>query len=264
MTELAAEISDADDTGVREVKSAARTMDVLEFLASKAGEPTRLREISAELGAPRSSVYALLRTLVSRGWVQTDLSGNFYSLGMRALLVGTSYLDADPHVRIIRPVLAQVGQALNETVHMARLDGFDVVYLATQESHQYLREHSRVGRRLPAHATALGKAILAEHGPADVALNLTALTPHTVTDRPQLLAELAEAHERGYAIDAEENSMGLRCFGFALRYTSPVIDAVSCSVPLSRLTPDLETTIIETLQAARLQIEASAPLRRGY
>jgi DNA-binding IclR family transcriptional regulator len=248
-----------DETGVREVKSAVRTVDVLELLAAKAGDPARLREIASTLGAPRSSTYALLRTLVNHGWVRTDLSGNFYSLGIRALLVGTSYLDSDPYVRVVRPVLSQVTEALDETVHMARLDGTDVVYLATQESHQYLRANSRVGRRLPAHATSLGKAILAERDPSELANELVALTTHTITDRDVLLDDLAQVRERGYAIDDEENSMGLRCFGFALHYTNQVTDALSCSVPLARLTPEREKEIIETLRAASRQIEASAP-----
>ncbi|HEY5548642.1 MAG TPA: IclR family transcriptional regulator [Coriobacteriia bacterium] len=262
MAELVAETNEvdgADESGVREVKSAARTVDVLEFLAANATNPTRLREISVALGAPRSSTYALLRTLVQRGWVRTDISGNYYSLGIRALLVGTSYLDADAYVRVVRPVLTQVSEALDETVHMARLDGTDVVYLATQESRQYLRAFSRVGRRQPAHATSLGKALLAERDPADVPYDLVALTGRTITDRNALLADLAEVRERGYAVDNEENSMGLRCFGFALHYTTPAIDAFSCSVPLARLTPAREREIVDTLTAARRQIEASAP-----
>jgi DNA-binding IclR family transcriptional regulator len=250
-------------SGVREVKSAGRTMDVLEFLATRAGEPARVREITSALHAPRSSTYALLRTLVSRGWVNTDISGNFYSLGMRALLVGTSYLDADPYLRVVRPMLTQVAEALNETVHMARLDGTDVVYLATQESHQYLRANSRVGRRLPAHATSLGKAILAERDLADVPLALSAVTDHTIVDRDVLLADLAGVRSRGYAIDDEENSIGLRCFGLPLRYSIPVTDALSCSVPLARLTAQREQEIVEALSAARQQIEAATPLQPG-
>jgi len=250
-------------SGVREVKSAGRTMDVLEFLATRAGEPARVREITSALDAPRSSTYALLRTLVSRGWVNTDISGNFYSLGIRALLVGTSYLDADPYLRVVRPVLTQVAEALNETVHMARLDGTDVVYLATQESHQYLRANSRVGRRQPAHATSLGKAILAERDLADVPLTLSALTAHTIVDRDSLLADLASVRSRGYAIDDEENSIGLRCFGLPLRYSTPVTDALSCSVPLARLTAQREQEIVTALSAARQQIEAAAPLQAG-
>jgi len=89
-------------------------------------------------------------------------------------------------------VLTQLSEALDETVHMARLDGTEVVYLATQESHQYLRANSRVGRRLPAHATSLGKAVLAGRDEGDVTHGLTALTLRTITDRDVLLDDLAQ------------------------------------------------------------------------
>lgn len=263
-SELIVDMDDADALGIREVKSAARTTDLLDYLATKGGEPTRLREIATALKAPRSSTYALLRTLVNRQWVKTDISGNFYSLGIRALLVGTSFLDADPYVRIVVPVLAGLAEELDETVHMARLDGPNVVYLATQESHQYLRVNSRVGRRLPAHATSLGKAILAEQADPEVPDELVALTAHTITDRAVLFSDLAHVRELGYATDDEENSLGLRCFGVALRYSSPVTDAISCSVPIARLTPAREGEITTALAAARRHIEASAPARASY
>jgi DNA-binding IclR family transcriptional regulator len=263
-TDFVIDGDEPDALGVREVKSAARTTDVLELLAAKSGETLRLREIAAALNAPKSSTYALLRTLIGRQWVQTDASGNVYSLGIRALLVGTSFIDADPHVRAVTPALARLAENLDETVHMARLDGENVVYLATQESHQYLRAYSRVGRRLPAFATSLGKAILAERDPVEIPDTLVALTPRTITDRSVLLKDLERVRELGYAIDNEENSLGLRCFGIALHYTSKVNDAISCSVPIARLTPSRERQIIEALFDARRSIEAHAPGRNRF
>ncbi|WP_127127089.1 IclR family transcriptional regulator [Georgenia sp. SYP-B2076] len=245
-------------TGAPEVKSAARTMELLEHLAAQVGQPVRLRDITEALGTPRSSTHALLRTLVSRGWVRTDRTGTCYALGIRALLVGTSFLDADPYVRAVRPVMVGLSELLNETVHLARLDGDDVVYLATQESHRYLRTVSRVGRRLPAHATGLGKAILAER-PGDVPADLPGVTARTITERGALLADLAAVRERGYAVDDEENTPGLRCFGVALRYTTPVRDAFSCSVPLARLDAGREAEILAAMEDARRRAEQVAP-----
>lgn len=251
--------SPAPASAVREVKSAVRTTAALQFLADRFGEPARLREIQEAIGAPRSSTYALLQTLVGEGWVEVDRSGNLYQLGIRALLVGTSYLDADPRVRLVRPIVTELGERLDETVHLGRLDGEQVVYLATAESHQYVRRYSRVGRRLPAAATSLGKAILAER-PEAIPAELTALTPATITDRAALDADLAETRRRGHSIDDEENTPGLRCFGVPLRYTAPVQDAISCSVPIERLTPEREQEIIEALRWAQHRAEESAPL----
>ena len=96
-----------------------------------------LREISAALDMPRSSAHALLRTLVARAGCARDASGTLYGIGIRALLVGTSYLDSDPYLPLITPFLDDLRADLDETFHLGRLDGTDIVYLATRESKQY-------------------------------------------------------------------------------------------------------------------------------
>ncbi|SDK61512.1 IclR family transcriptional regulator [Streptomyces indicus] len=249
--------------GVREVKSAARTVELLEVLAARGDRPARLRELAEELGVPRSSMYALLQTLIDRGWVRTDTTGSLYGIGIHALLTGTSYLDSDPRVRAARPFLDEASEALGETIHLARLDGTDVVYLATRESHEYLRTFSRVGRRLPAHAGALGKALLAEDPRRLPAGELAQLTPHTHTDAASLAADLAGVRARGYAIDREEGVLGIAGFGFALRCDEPAVDAVSCSVPVARLTEEHERRIVAVMQEIRTKIEAVAVRASG-
>jgi DNA-binding IclR family transcriptional regulator len=243
------------DVGVRKVKSAVRTVELLEYLAARGDRPARIREISAALGMPRSSAHALLRTLMAQGWVRSDESGTLYGIGIRALLVGTSYLDGDPYLPMITPFLEELREALDETFHVGRLDGLDVVYLATRESRQYRRATSRVGRRLPAHATALGKALLADRFGDErdrhVPETLHPLTVHTTTDRSVLEEQLETARIRGYATDDEENTAGVRCFAVALGYTRPAQDAISASVPIARLTAERERVIVETLTSIR-------------
>lgn len=261
-------VDDADgqerSPGVRAVKSAARSVELLELLASRQNRPARLRELSEGLGAPRSSVYALIRTLVEHGWVRTDPTGTQYSIGIRALLAGTTYLDTDPYVRIVQPHINELGVQLGETIHFGRLDRADIVYLATKESTQYLRPFSRVGRTLPAFSTSMGKALLSERLPGRVEphlpAQLTPLTPNTIVDRDVLLRDLEATHSRGYAIDREENYAGVVCFGFALRYASPALDAISCSVPVSRLHEGREEEIVAGMERTRLAIEQMAPV----
>ncbi|MFC8344797.1 IclR family transcriptional regulator [Streptomyces sp. NPDC057280] len=254
----------SETAGVREVKSAARTVELLELLAARGDRPARLQELADELQVPRSSMYALLQTLISRGWVRTDITGSLYGIGIHALLTGTSYLDSDPRVRVVRPYLDEASDALGETIHLGRLDGRDVAYLATRESHEYLRTISRVGRRLPAHAGALGKALLAEHPDADLPEGpYEALTSRTRTTREALTADLAETRARGYSVDREEGVPGIVGFGFALRYDSPAQDAISCSVPVARLTPEHEGRIVAVMREIRGKIEATVPAAGG-
>ena len=86
--------------------------------------------------------------------MRTDATGTLYSIGIQALIAGTTYLDVDPLLRIIQPQVNDLSTHLDETIHYGRLQGTDIVYLATHESTQYVRPYSRVGRRLPAYATA--------------------------------------------------------------------------------------------------------------
>jgi len=240
------------------VKSAVRTVEVLDFFARHPGLHS-LGSLQESLGYPKSSLYVLLRTLVDVGWIETDATGTLYRIGLRALLVGTSYIDTDEVVAGARSALDRLAEQTGETCHLARLDGSDVVYLATRESHHYLRPFSRIGRRLPAYTTSLGKALLAERDDDEVKTilpsKLEALTKNTLADRTKLLADLAKARKRGYAVDREENTVGLRCLGIALHYQRPARDAISCSVPVARMSAEREKEIAQAMLEARDEID---------
>ncbi len=255
---IRATVAPVEPVGTGPVKSALRTVELLEYFAGHRGLHS-LAELQHRLGYPKSSLYMLLRTLTDLGWVETDSTGTLYGIGLRALLVGTSYIDGDHIVAAARDTLDWLAGSTTETAHLARLDGTDVVYLSTRESQHYLRPMSRVGRRLPAHTTSLGKALLAERTEEEVRAilpaDLAALTPHTLVDHDALAEDLARTRERGYAVDHEENVLGVRCFGVALRYQRPARDAVSCSVPVARLTPGRDQQIVTALLAARERLE---------
>lgn len=230
------------------VKSAYRTVELLELLAD-APEPLTLAELQRRLSVPKSSLHGLLHTLVACGWLDERHGG--YAIGLSALRIGAAYLDHDPMVRFAAPMLAGLHRHLDETIHLARLDGSDVVYLASRESQHHLRVISRIGRRLPAHATALGKALLAARSTAEVdALlpeTLTALTPDTVTDRQALHTELARTRLRGWAYEAGQNTPGLCCYAVAIPSTHPAVYALSCSVPMARVTDEHSGNVVNAL-----------------
>ena len=220
------------------VKSAERTLDVLELLASTQERPT-LSEIARRLDVPKSSLHKLLGTMERRGWVETDdISHTRYRVGLRALLTGTNYVDLDETVQLVLPLLATLTDTLQEASHLGRLDGADIVYLAKRDSPHPLRMFSAVGRRLPAHATAMGKAILAqrrwEEVDALLPTQLKALTASTITSRPRLRRELEEIRERGYAVDNEESAEMMRAVAVVLP-TPGLNNAISVSAPIQRL-----------------------------
>jgi DNA-binding IclR family transcriptional regulator len=236
------------------VKSAVRTVALLDFFARQGGMYS-LSDIQHELGYPKSSLYALLRTLVRLGWVETDPTGTLYRIGMRALLVGASYIDGDPVVGMAHETLDWLAEVTGETVHFARLDGVDVVYLSSRPSRHNLRPAVRVGRRLPAYCTSAGKALLADQPEPVLPETLERQARRTITDRAELLAELRRTRERGYAIDREENTEGVCCFGVALRLRRPARDAISVSIPVTRLDDAREREIPVLLAQARERIE---------
>jgi DNA-binding IclR family transcriptional regulator len=247
------------DAAFRPVKSAERTLDVLEAIAAA---PLTLPELSRRLGIPRSSLHGLVRTLTDRGWADSVDGGAKVRLGLRALQVGTRFVAEDELVSQVAPSLDRLAAITGETVQQARLDGDQVVYLAKRDSSHPVRIISSIGTRLPAHATALGKALLAVRdddtvrgllGPV-----LTALTPRTLVDAAAVLADLAEARSRGYAVDDGETAEGLRCFAVVVpdhgggpRST----DAISLSVPAFRLDDAREERLVTALleEQRRLQ-----------
>lgn len=239
------------------VKSARRTLEVLEALAEQPPSMS-LGSLQRTLGVPKSSLYNLLQTLVAYGWLETDASKTRYRLGVHALLVGAAYLDRDPVVRAANPLLAGLREELDETVHLARLDGGDIVYLASRESQHHLRVVSRIGRRLPAYCTALGKALLAAQPSSEtdrlLPATLIAITPKTVTDRRRLDVELSETRLRGYSMEMEQNTVGLACIAMVVPNASKVIDALSCSVPLARLNDEHKAQIVSALGRATKEL----------
>ncbi|MDG4767529.1 IclR family transcriptional regulator [Solwaraspora sp. WMMD406] len=249
--------------GFQPVKSAGRTLEVLETLAAAGGRRS-LGDLSRELRIPKSSLHGILRTMTQRGWVETDDTGTRFGLGVRALQVGAAYLAADDAVGLLDGVLDELARQFGETVHLGRLDGPHVVYMAKRESVHPLRLYSAIGRQLPAHATALGKALLAEYPDDTVDRLLTwplpRLTRRTVVEPDDLHAQLAEIRIRGYAVDREENTEGIVCLAMAMPLRSPATDAISLSIPSGRIDPAGEARIVAGLRVAASQVRAARGL----
>jgi DNA-binding IclR family transcriptional regulator len=221
------------------VKSARRAIELLEAFGSNHAW-TSMTELHTQTGFPRSSLHGLLRTLRDMGWIEADDAGTRFRLGVRALICGTAYLDRDPVMPYATDALERVREQTGLTAHYARLCGAEIVYLETRESRHSAHLVSRVGRTLPAYATSLGKALLAELSDAELTRllpgKLTALTDNTITDRESLRAELAFTRERGYATEREQGTPGVACAAAVVPYRIPATDAMSCSMRADKVT----------------------------
>lgn len=255
----AAEQPESGTAAPRVVKSADRTLDVLEELARSPGA-LALGELSRRLSIPKSSLHGLLRTLERRGWVEVDDSGLRFSLGVRAMQVAGSYLDHDRVLAAAQQVLDTIANETGETVQLARFDGADVVYLAQRQARHPVRLISSIGQRLPAHATALGKALLSQQDEAELDRRLRyplqQLTEWTITEREQLVADLRVARVRGYASDEQEATQGLYCFAAAVPdpLGEPPTHSISVSVPSFRMQPGVRERIIALLLEGTAQV----------
>ncbi len=228
----------------RLVPAAARAFDILEAFLGDPG-PLSVPAMAARLELPRSSAHDLVRTLVSRGYLHAlEDQPNKFVLGLRVFELGSLYAAGLDLPREGRQVARAVSAACNETVHLAVLDHTEVVYIAKVDSTQAVRMVSAVGRRLPAHCTAVGKMLLS--GLSDRALiarygkskSLAAMTPNSITSLARLRRELVVIRARGLAVDDCESNSDVRCVAAPVHdREGQMVAAMSISVPVTRMRP---------------------------
>lgn len=244
------------------VKSAERALAILELL-TVAEAPLSFTDISDHLAYPQSSLHGLLRTLSMRGWVDLSPKDRTYTLGIRTLEAGNVYSRSLGLVDRALPHMERIRDELDETCQLAVLDGIQNVYVAKVDGRQTLTLASEVGRRLPAYATGVGKVLLAGLSEAELerrlrGVELKAITPNTITDQKQLLAQLESIRRRGFSVDNEEHTRGIRCVAVPVRdHTGSTVAAMSVSVPAIRFTTKRRERSLALLTDATASISAA-------
>jgi IclR family transcriptional regulator, KDG regulon repressor len=227
----------------RAVPAVTRALDILELFLDR--PELTAPEITGRLGLPRTTAHELVSTLVERAYL-TPSGGQplRYRLGMRLFQLGARFADQLDLAREAQEVAFEVAAACDETVHIAILDGTDVVYIAKVDSTHPVRMVSAVGRRLPAHCTGVGKVLLCGLSPEalDARLprdqNLPAMTPHSITSPSKLRSHLAEVRKAGLAYDECESNDAVNCVAAPVYdHTGAMIAAMSISVPIMRWSP---------------------------
>ena len=240
---------------IRVVEKAIR---VLRLLSD--GKPRTLTDISQDVDINTSTTYRLVATLVNHRFLELDSLTGEYRLGFACLELARSYQTGNELLRIARPELLKLRDSTSETVHLAVLEGMEIVYLEKLEGlHAIGLMSSRIGRRAPAYCTGVGKALLSQQDP-DTILKSTDWTSliryneRTIVEPEALMAEFELIRGRGYALDEGEHEFEVRCVA------APIFDnsgeafaALSVSGPRSRLDPiDQNDELISlTLQTAQ-------------
>ncbi|CAN5450207.1 IclR family transcriptional regulator [soil metagenome] len=227
-------------TDVQSVKSAQRTLEILEVVA-RHPDGVGFVDLSSQLPYPKSSLHGLLQTIIAMRWLTFDPDQRLYSIGVKPWEVGQSFLRSRELVVRARQFLRQANEELGETIQLGILDDLDVVYIDKVEGTRPLRLISNIGSRLPAYVTGIGKAMLAGLGD-DVLENrfagatLEEYTSKTITSGNALIDVLKGVRRDGYAVDDGEYTHGVYCVAVPIvDQSGEVVAAMSCSVPKARI-----------------------------
>lgn len=219
-------------SGTAESPTPTAVIDRIALVLDAFDGPGRLTlaQIVRRTGLPRSSAHRMLERLVQLRWLRRN--GRDYELGMRLVELGSLAVHQDRLVRAAGPLLGELHRATGLVVHLAVLDGPDVVYL---EKIGDQRIPTRVGGRQPAHCTAVGKAILADEHRADALDFEVRKTKYSLASSGQLDAELTKVRAHGVAFDREESLLGFGCVAAPIGNPGEAVAAVSVCGPMNRL-----------------------------
>lgn len=217
------------------VQSVERVFELMEAIADAGGEIS-LSDLAAASNLPLPTIHRLLRTLVSLGYAR-QLPSRRYALGPRLIRLGDR--AGKQLGTLAGPVLEHLVAELGETSNVAMLDGDGAVYVAQRPSPHAMRMFTEVGRRVHLHNTGVGKALLSTMTDAEVTrlierTGMPTRTPRTLATLPDLLADLATIREQGYAVDDEEQELGVRCYALPVPGAGVPV-ALSVSGPLARV-----------------------------
>lgn len=221
-----------------------KSLKILDYVSRNNG--VSLTEICNFVDIPKSSAHILLNTFVNMYYMKKDKNG-LYTIDVGLFELGTRYVDNNDFFTTAREVLEGIVNTIDETAHLAVLDGTDAVYVCKYECSHTVRMVSFVGKRLPAHGAAIGKALLSGRSDDEIRIlyqgkTLEKFTANTIDSLDVLMAQLHEIRLSGFAVEHEESTPGVECIAVPIinRHTGQVEAAISISVPVSRSMGDME------------------------
>jgi DNA-binding IclR family transcriptional regulator len=231
-------------------RTIARALDVLEAFTEEHDSLT-LKELGRAVKLPESSLFRVLLTLQTRGYLVQNADGT-YQLSKKVLF-GKLLERAETLRDSVRAEMQSLASRFNETTSLAYLFDDRIQVLEAFETFHEIRVTNRPGRVLPPHCSAMGKVITAfqELPLIDRVLEVYGLaprTPKTIIDRRALMQELEWVRQNGYAFDREESTLGGICVGAPIRgKNGKVVAAISVSTPIIRMTDGREQEIVESV-----------------
>jgi DNA-binding IclR family transcriptional regulator len=219
------------------IRSLAKGLHIIELLSDN--EALTVTQVARIMNINRAGSHRFLSTLKELGYADKDENSRYY-LTSKVIELGTKVLDRFEIRKIARPFLQELSTKFNETINLGYFNGSEVLTIDKIDSTEILRMDAGIGGGEPAYCTSLGKAVLAFLPDTQLeaylsTVELTAFTPNSVTSKEKLKEELLLIKAKGYAIDDEELSVGLRCIGAPLfDHSGQANYAISISGPSIR------------------------------
>ena len=219
-----------------QVQSLTRALVILEQLSEQDSGLT-LTELAHICELPTSTTHRLLTTLENRRFVRFNRATNLWSVGVQSFVVGNAFARSRNFVPLAKIFMRHLMDQAGETVNLATQDQEEIVYLAQVECREMMRAFVRPGSRAPLHCSAVGKALLAAM--PDAERNRITQGNKDGAYTPQFLKDLEDTKLRGYGLDDEEQSIGMRCVASVIYdENGGPLAAVSISGPTARITDE--------------------------
>lgn len=223
-----------------------------------------LQELSTALDLNKSTVHRILNSLICMDYVRQDPETVKYSLSFKICGLSNQILSQNSMIDIARPFIKELSANSGETVHLVQLDGINATYIDKVEASQNsVRMISMVGKSIPLYCSGVGKAILADMPDAKIESIwkqsfIQQLTEHTVTRFVDFMNLIEETRRTGYALDNEENEIGVRCIAVSLKgYNGKSTYAISISAPKDRMSDARILQLREMILKTKHQIESN-------
>jgi DNA-binding IclR family transcriptional regulator len=226
------------------VQTIARVASILDILGHHPGGLS-LGNLSEKVELPKGTTHRLLTSMAYFDYIRQDQNSKHYYLGFKLVQLGNQLLSHIDIRKEARPYLIDLSDDVQETVHLVVLDQNKALYIDKVDFHSKkggLQMVSSLGSRIPLYCSAVGKVLLAFMPELETDRFIQKLTPekrtnNTITDPSEMKQHLNMIREKGYAVDDEENEVGVRCVAAPIRNEiGNVVAAMSVSGPTIRIT----------------------------
>lgn len=241
-------------------KSIEKVLQIITIMAENRG-PMRLQDIAQQSELPASTTLRLVNTLVANGFARQDSSNQNYSLSLKFSYIGSLVNSSIDLRNIARPYLVDLAKKCNASACIAVEEDKSTLFLdIVESSNNSIKTIRHIGSRIPLHCSAIGKLFLLYYDNKQIneyiSTNpLTPYTPRTITNKEDLLNELQTIRDKGYSINDEEQTLGVRCIAAPVyNYSKKIVAGISITDTIFNITSENLEILIDAVRSTAKKI----------